>query len=246
MADVTGRNKVALVTGANKGIGYEVAGQLGRLGFAVGVGSRDPGRGRDAVARLAADGVDAFEVPLDVTDDASVAAAADLLTRGGRLDVLVNNAGVVGGWPQDPTTMGPSVLHAAVETNVVGVVRVTNALLRGALLRRGPSPRIVNVSTHVSSLALQTDPTSDLGPGTGAYAPSKTFLNAVTVQYAHALAGTGVVVNCACPGYVQTDLNGGDGAVTAEQGARVVVQVALLPDGSPSGQLLDENGVVPW
>lgn len=209
-----------LVTGANKGIGYEIAIGLSKLGFVVGVGARDAQRLEAAVASMQAAVADVFGVPLDVTDDASVAAAAVFIEeRTGRLDVLVNNAGVTGGWPQEPTTVSPDTVRAAVETNVIGVVRVTNTLL--PLLRRSPSPRIVNLSSHVGSLGLQTNPEIDLGGITAAYAPSKTFLNAVTIQYAQELAGTNILINNACPGYVITDFNDGAGQVTAGEVTRV-------------------------
>jgi len=238
-------SKTVLVTGANKGIGYEIAAGLGRLGYAVGVGARDEQRRQDAVAKLHAAGIEAFPVPLDVTDDASVTAAAGLLEeRIGRLDVLVNNAGVTGGWPQEPSTIGLDTVRAAVETNVIGVIRVTNAML--PLLRRSPSPRVVNLSSHVGSLGLQTNPDIDLGGITGAYAPSKTFLNAVTIQYAKELSGTNILINNACPGYVMTDFNNGAGAVTAEQGAATAIRLATLPDDGPTGQLFDDNGTVTW
>ena len=237
--------RVALVTGANKGIGYEIAAGLGKLGFLVGVGARDERRRDEAVGKLQAAGLDVFGVPLDVTDDASVlAAAAQIKERTGRLDVLVNNAGVTGGWPQEPTTISPDTVRAALETNVIGVIRVTNAML--PMLRRSPSPRVVNLSSHVSSLGLQTTPDVDLGVVTGAYAPSKTFLNAVTIQYVKELAGTNVLINLACPGYVKTDFNGGEGLVTAEQGAAVAIRLATLPDDGPTGQLFDDQGTVPW
>src|SRR5215218_6965345 len=148
---------IVLVTGANKGIGYEIAAGLGALGWTVGVGARDEERREAAVEKLRAGGVDAFGVPLDVTDDASVAAAARLIEeRAGRLDVLVNNAGVTGGGPQEPTVTDPAAVRAAEETNVIGVLRVTNAML--PLLRRSASPRIVNMSSTVGSLTRQTDP----------------------------------------------------------------------------------------
>jgi NAD(P)-dependent dehydrogenase (short-subunit alcohol dehydrogenase family) len=233
--------RTALVTGANKGIGYEIAAGLGRKGFRVGVGARDEGRRDDAVARLRADGVDAFGVALDVTDDESVAAAARTLDR---LDVLVNNAGIVGAWDQDPTTANLDTVRRVVETNVLGVIRVTNAVL--PLLRASSSPRIVNVSSSVGSLTRQSGTPEGYGPITVAYAPSKTFLNAVTVQYARELAGTGVLVNAGCPGYVKSDLNGGDGIRTPAQGAAVFLDLATLPDDGPSGRFFEEAGEVPW
>ncbi|BCY08283.1 SDR family oxidoreductase [Actinoplanes sp. L3-i22] len=236
---------IALVTGANKGIGYEIAAGLGALGVTVGVGARDDTRREEAVAKLRAAGVDAFGVALDVTDDASVAAAAALIEeRYGRLDVLVNNAGITGGREQEPTTADLDIIRTVVETNVIGVVRVTNALL--PLLRRAPSPRIVNMSSSVGSLTRQSTPGGELGPIAAAYSPSKTFLNAVTVQYARELAGTNILINLACPGYCATDLNGYRGHRTAEQGAATAIRLATLPDGGPTGAFFEDDGSVPW
>ncbi|WP_405104012.1 SDR family NAD(P)-dependent oxidoreductase [Micromonospora sp. NBC_01412] len=236
---------IALVTGANKGIGYEIAAGLGALGWSVGIGARDEQRREDAVAKLRAAGVDAFGVPLDVTDDASVAAAAALIEeRAGRLDVLVNNAGVAGAWPEEPSTVTPEGMRAVVETNVIGVVRVINAML--PLLRRSERPRIVNQSSHVASLALQTTPGVDLGGVSGAYSPSKTFLNAVTIQYAKELSDTNIKINNACPGYVATDLNAFHGTSTPAEGAKIAIRLATLPDDGPTGGLFDDAGNVPW
>jgi NAD(P)-dependent dehydrogenase (short-subunit alcohol dehydrogenase family) len=239
--------KIALVTGANKGIGYEIAAGLGALGFTVGVGARDGQRRETAVAKLRAAGVDAFGVPLDVTDDASVTAAAALVEeRAGRLDALVNNAGVTGDRAQLPTTVDLAVMRAVVETNVLGVIRVTNAVL--PLLRRSTSPRIVNMSSSVGSLARQSAAESELttGPIAVAYSPSKTFLNAVTVQYVRELRGTNILINAACPGYVATDLNNFRGVRTPEQGAAIAVRLATLPDDGPTGGFFEDAGVVPW
>jgi NAD(P)-dependent dehydrogenase (short-subunit alcohol dehydrogenase family) len=234
-----------LVTGANKGIGYEIAAGLGALGWKVGVGARDPRRLEEAVARLREAGHDAYGVPLDVTDDASVAAAAALVEeQAGGLDVLVNNAGITGGMAQQPTTADLDVIRAAVETNVIGVVRVTNALL--PLIRRSSSPRIVNMSSGVGSLTRQSAGGDDTGPIAVAYSPSKTFLNAVTVQYAKELAGTGILINLACPGYVATDLNGFRGVRTPAQGAAIALRLATLPDDGPSGGYFEDAGPIPW
>jgi NAD(P)-dependent dehydrogenase (short-subunit alcohol dehydrogenase family) len=236
---------IALVTGANKGIGYEIAAGLGARGLTVGVGARDDTRRDEAVAKLRAAGADAFGVALDVTDDASVTAAAALIEeRYGRLDVLVNNAGITGGRQQGPTTADLEIIRTVVETNVIGVVRVTNALL--PLLRRSASPRIVNMSSSVGSLALQSTPGAETGPIAAAYSPSKTFLNAVTVQYAKQLADTNILINLACPGYCATDLNGFRGHRTAEQGAATAIRLATLPDGGPTGAFFDDDGPVPW
>jgi NAD(P)-dependent dehydrogenase (short-subunit alcohol dehydrogenase family) len=238
---------IALVTGANKGIGYEIAVGLGALGWNVGVGARDAERREAAVEKLRAAGVDAFGVPLDVTDDASVAAAAELVEeRAGRLDVLVNNAGVTGGMPQGPTTADLAAVRRAVETNVIGVIRVTNTML--PLLRRSASPRIVNMSSTVGSLTRQTNSAGEdaTGPLSVAYAPSKTFLNAVTIQYAKELRDTNILINAACPGYTATDLNGFRGVRTPEQGAAIAIRLATLPDDGPTGGFFEDAGVVPW
>jgi NAD(P)-dependent dehydrogenase (short-subunit alcohol dehydrogenase family) len=236
---------IALVTGANKGIGYEIAAGLGALGWSVGVGARDEQRRETAVAKLRAGGADAFGVPLDVTDDASVADAARLIAdRAGHLDVLVNNAGVIGGMPQQPSTVDLAAVRAAVETNVIGVIRVTNAVL--PLLRRSASPRIVNMSSSAGSLARQTGSGYDSGPLSAGYSPSKSMLNNLTVQYAKELRDTSILVNAACPGFVATDLNGFRGVRTPEQGAAIAIRLATLPDDGPTGGFFDDAGVVPW
>ncbi|SDT29902.1 SDR family NAD(P)-dependent oxidoreductase [Actinoplanes derwentensis] len=238
-------NTIALVTGANKGIGYAIATELGALGWTVGIGARDTERRETAVRELRAAGVDAFGVPLDVTDDTSVTAAAELLqNRYGRLDVLVNNAAITGGWEQAPTETDLSIVRTVVETNVLGVMRVTDALL--PLLRRSASPRIVNMSSTVGSLTRQSVPDADTGPLSMAYAPSKTFLNAITVQYAKALRDTGILINMACPGFVKTDLNGHRGHRTPAEGAAAAVTLATLPDGGPTGAFFDDSGPIEW
>lgn len=191
---------IALVTGANKGIGYEIAAGLGALGWSIGVGARDDQRRKAAVERLRAAGVDAFGVPLDVTDDASATAAARLIEeQAGRLDVLVNNAAIAGGTAQEPTLVDPATIRTVVETNVIGVIRVTNAMM--PLLRRSASPRIVNMSSSVGSLTRQSGTAGELtsGPVAVAYSPSKTFLNAVTLQYARELSGTNILINMRLP-----------------------------------------------
>ncbi|MGV9294885.1 SDR family oxidoreductase [Amycolatopsis sp. NPDC003676] len=230
--------KTALVTGANKGIGLAIAHGLGSIGFTVAVGARDETNREKAVEELRAAGVDAFGITLDVTSEDSVAAAAKAVER---LDVLVNNAGISGqidGGVQDPTTLDLDVVRAVLDTNVFGVVRVTNAML--PLLRKAESPRIVNMSSNMGSLQLRT------GPVLAAYAPSKTMLNSITVQYARTLADTNVIVNAACPGYVATDFNGYAGTRTPEQGAAIAVKLATLPDDGPRGGFFDEAGAIPW
>ncbi|WP_144751020.1 SDR family oxidoreductase [Curtobacterium pusillum] len=234
----------ALVTGGNKGIGAAIAEGLGRQGLRVLVGARDDDARRGAVERLRASGIDADGVRIDVTDDASVtAAAADVEERFGRLDVLVNNAGISGPfdpvtWTQDPTTLDLDMVRQVVDVNVYGVIRVTNAML--PLLRRSPAPRIVNASSSMGSLGRQP------GPVMAAYSPSKTFLNGITTQYARAFADTPIIVNAACPGLVATDFNGFAGDRTAAQGAATAIRLATLPDDGPRGGFFEDAGVVPW
>nr|WP_205865068.1 SDR family oxidoreductase [Planctomonas sp. JC2975] len=234
-----------MVTGANKGIGYEIAAGLGALGWRIVVGARDPQRRDAAVEKLRAAGVDAIGVPLDVTDDASVAAAAELIdTNAGGLDVLVNNAAITGGVPQTPTTADLATVRTVVETNVIGVMRVTNAML--PMLRASASPRIVNMSSSVGSLTLHTTPGIDMGSVPTTYLASKTFLNALTIQYAKELSGTDILINSGCPGFTATDLNGFSGTRTPRQGAAIAIRLATLPADGPTGGFFDDAGTVPW
>nr|WP_041833397.1 SDR family NAD(P)-dependent oxidoreductase [Actinoplanes sp. N902-109] len=240
--------KIALVTGANKGIGYEIAAGLGALGYRIAVGARDGSRLATAVGKLRAAGVDAFGVPLDVTSDTGVAAAARIVDQqAGRLDALVNNAGISGafgpGWVQDPTALDLDDVRTVVETNVFGVIRVTNAML--PLLRRSPAPRIVNVSSSMGSLTWQAEGAAGAGPVSGTYAPTKTYLNAVMLQYVRQLAGTGILINAACPGLVATDFTGGTGR-PADEGAAAAIRLATLPDDGPTGTFSNDEGVIPW
>lgn len=234
--------KTALVTGANKGIGYAAARGLGQRGFRIALGARDETRRDDAVRRLRADGIDAMGLALDVTSDESVAAAAVALEREfDVLDVLINNAGIGGGTDdgaQDPITLDLDVLRSVLETNVFGTVRVTNALL--PLLSKSSAARIVNVSSNMGSLTLQT------GPQMAAYASSKTMLNSITAQYARRFADTTIIVNACCPGYVATDFTGHQSNRTPQQGAAIAIELANLPENGPRGGFFDDNGTVPW
>ncbi|MGK5738587.1 SDR family oxidoreductase [Micromonospora sp. URMC 103] len=248
-------NMIALVTGANKGIGLATARQLGALGMTVLLGARDAERGRAAERELRDGGTDAQFVPLDVTDAESVAATAKLAEEEyGRLDVLVNNAGIALGDGEralpSETTVG--TLRRVFETNVFGAVAVTNALL--PLLRRAPAARIVNVSSEVGSIGTISNPESFIwGLTSVPYPASKAALNMVTAMYAKELRDTPVKVNAANPGYCATDLNGHHGFRSAEQGAEVSVHLATLPADGPTGclwgHLADGDGgygVLPW
>jgi NAD(P)-dependent dehydrogenase (short-subunit alcohol dehydrogenase family) len=239
--------RVALITGANKGIGYEVARQLGEQGITVLVGSRDSQRGEEAVARLREQGLDAHLLRIDVTDPSSVGrAATEIEERFGRLDILVNNAGISREQAHHlPSEYPLDALRETYETNVFAVVSVTNAML--ALLRRAPAARIVNQSSSMGSLALAADPDSPYaGLNLLAYDSSKAALNALTIEYAKELRSTSIKVNAADPGYCATDLNGHQGYRSAEQGAAAAVRLATLADDGPSGGFFDDAGTVPW
>jgi NAD(P)-dependent dehydrogenase (short-subunit alcohol dehydrogenase family) len=248
-------SKIALVTGANKGIGRGAAEQLAGLGMTVLVGARDRRRGEQAAAELRAGGGDVHAIRLDVTDPITIQEAAkQVADRFGHLDVLINNAGITGSgqvspadaYDQVPSTVDLDMVRAVFETNVFGVIAVTNAML--PLLQRSPAPRIVNVSSHGASLTLTGDPD---GPFAGllpsaAYMPSKTALSALTVQYAKELRKDGVLVNAVAPGYVDTDSNNHTGFLTVAQGAAVLVRLATLGTDGPTGGFYGEEGSVPW
>lgn len=239
-------DRIALVTGANKGIGLAVARQLGERGITVIVGARNETLGKQAADELAADGITATALRLDVTDPDGVAeAAAEIERRHGRLDILINNAGTAGTFTGPPSAARAADLREVYETNVFGVVTVTGAML--PLLLRSTAGRIVNLSSHTASLALTSDPASPLaGVNMIAYQSSKTALNALTLAYAKELRGTAVKVNAALPGVVATDINHHRGHRTPAQGAAVVVRLALLEESGPSGVCLADEGPVPW
>jgi NAD(P)-dependent dehydrogenase (short-subunit alcohol dehydrogenase family) len=234
--------RVALVTGANKGIGLEIARQLAREGILVLLGARDEQRGRAAAEKLRAEGLDVRPLSIDVADDRSVAAAADAVARDpGRLDVLVNNAGIaIDDGP--PSRVSLDVLRRTYETNVFGVVRTTQAFL--PLLRRAPAGRIVNLSSGLGSLTRNSDPSMPVK--FLAYNSSKTAVNAITIQFAWELRDTPIKVNAADPGYVATDLNRHQGVRSVEQGAATPVRLALLPADGPTGGYFNDDGPVPW
>jgi NAD(P)-dependent dehydrogenase (short-subunit alcohol dehydrogenase family) len=226
---------IALITGANKGIGRQTARQLGTRGMTVLVGARDEARGNAAAVALRDEDIDAHYVSLDVTDPGSAGKAAEWIdAEFGRLDVLVNNAGVAaGGGPPSATEL--DAMRRVFETNVFGVIAVTNAML--PLLRRASRAWIVNLSSELGSVTFMSDssgPARHMPPSL-AYPASKSALNMVTAMYAKELAGTAVKVSAANPGYCATDLNGHSGFRTAAEGASVVVHLATLPTEAPTG-----------
>jgi len=237
---------VALVTGANKGIGFEIARGLGEMGMLVLLGCRDRTLGQEAAGKLQAEGLRAEALPLDVTDAATIqAAAADIAARFGRLDILVNNAGIALEHGAKPSTVDLSVVRRVYDVNVFGVIAVTQATL--PLLKKSARARIVNVSSSLGSLTRAADPNS---PSSGyvllGYCSSKSALNAVTVQFASELRGTGIKVNAACPGYCATDLNGHSGPRSAKQGAQTPIRLATLADDGPTAGFFNDDGIVPW
>jgi NAD(P)-dependent dehydrogenase (short-subunit alcohol dehydrogenase family) len=240
------KGKIALITGANKGIGYEVARQLGQEGVTVLVGARNADLGESAAARLRAGAADAAFIELDVTNPGTIASTAEAIRqRHGRLDILVNNAGIVLKGDGPPGAVDPDVVRRVFEVNFYGVLAVTQAML--PLVRKSASGRIVMVSSGLGSLAWNADPSwpfaaiKRLG-----YNGSKAILNMMTVQLAWELRDTPIKVNTVNPGYTATDLNQNTGTQTVEEGAAETVRQALAPDDAPSGGFFQTGGIVPW
>lgn len=249
-------NPVALITGANTGIGLQIAKDLSGHGFTVLVGSRNLAYGETAAKGI---GAEAHALQLDVTDQASISAAAERV-RGefGRLDVLVNNAGIShAGKPGQPGRPLPEVarsglltvapldeVRAVFETNVFGVIAVTQAML--PLLREAPAARIVNVGSSGGSLTLNSDPANTHRAMFGAYSASKSASHAIALAFALALESEGIKVNIACPGFTSTALNNFAGTRSVEEGAREAVRLALLGADGPTGTFSDEDGPVAW
>ena len=251
-----GHKRIALVTGANQGVGYQVAKELAAAGVTVLVGSRNLERGETAAGEI---GSGAIAIQIDVLDRASIDSAADrILKEFGRLDLLVNNAAISNTGRSDgetveqyaersrPSRVSLDEIRAIWETNVFGVLSVYQAML--PLLRESSDARIVNVSSGVGSLTMNADPSTPyhkiFGPG---YAASKAALNAMTLAMMVELEGTGIKINLASPGFTKTNLNGYQGTESLEAGSREVVRVALLGPEGPSGTFTRwENQTIPW
>ena len=236
--------KIALVTGANKGIGFETAKQLAQLGYYVYLGSRELDNGTQAVEKLKLLGIQNVDVlEVDVTDTDSLRVAVQRLENETEaLDVLVNNAGIAGQQPQNIATVDIANLRNLFDTNFFGAIQCTQQLL--PLLKKSEAPRIVNVSSGLASLALH-------GSGNAnaiydAYSCSKMALNAFTVLLAKEFAKTGFKINSVAPGYTATDLNGFKGTQTAEQAAKVIVKYANLDSDGPTGKFVDLKGELAW
>jgi NAD(P)-dependent dehydrogenase (short-subunit alcohol dehydrogenase family) len=239
--------KIALVTGATRGIGRETVRQLAESGVHVLLAGRDRAKAVAAALELQTAGLPVEAVTLDVTDAASIAAAvAEVERRHGRLDILVNNAGIL---VDDPAlkVSGQSLAtwRTTFDTNVFGLIAVTQAFL--PLLHKSPSARIVNVSSLLGSVALHGDSASPIYDfKVPAYNVSKSAVNAWTVQLAWELRGSTVKVNTIHPGYVKTDMNAGEGEVDVADGARTSVRLALIADDGPSGGYFYRDQTLPW
>jgi NAD(P)-dependent dehydrogenase (short-subunit alcohol dehydrogenase family) len=228
---------VALVTGANRGIGLEVCRQLARRGYAVLLGSRDREKGAAAARAMYPAGWSVIPLELDVTEPAGIERArAEVEARFGRLDALVNNAAILYDTWQDVLTADLAQARAALETNTLAPWAMVRAFL--PLLRRSAHPRVVNVSSEAGSIA-------GMGAGTPAYNLSKAGLNAVTRMLADALRDDGILVNAVCPGWVATDM-GGSGGRPVEDGAASVLWAVMLPDGGPTGGFFRDGRPLAW
>jgi NAD(P)-dependent dehydrogenase (short-subunit alcohol dehydrogenase family) len=244
--------KVAVITGANRGLGFAIARRLGQSGVKVIIGARDVAHGDEAADRLRREGVDAESLNIDVDCSESVSAAAkEVAQRHGRTDILINNAGIL---PEATATdidrpLDLRILKQTFETNVYGAVSVTKEFL--PLLRASASGRIVNVSSTMGSLTDQTDPSSPYyGLIVPAYQMSKAALNGFTIALSKTLGDTSIKVNSVCPGWVQTDLGGPDNRAaaptTADDAAQIVAEMALIGDDGPTGRFVDRHGTVAW
>jgi len=244
--------KIAFITGGNRGLGFQTALELKDAGVKVVIGSRDPAHGEKALAKLRAAGVDADVIQFDITKSAYYQAAYDYFNSNyGRLDILVNNAGISGGnfpgtGPEHSAAEVPlDLLHKVFETNFFAQVALTEALL--PLLKKSPAGRIVNLSSILGSLTLHTDPKSPIyNAKTFAYDASKTALNAFTVHLAYELRDTKIKVNSAHPGWVKTDMGGPQATMELSEGAKTSVELATLPDNGPSGGYFHLGQPLPW
>jgi NAD(P)-dependent dehydrogenase (short-subunit alcohol dehydrogenase family) len=244
--------KSALVTGANKSIGFEVARQLAQKGIYVYLGSRNLENGRAAVNTLLAEGLSNVEaIQLDITDDESVKnARTEIGKKTKTLDILINNAGIYGGYPQGALDTTIDQFKAAYDANVYGVVRVTQAFID--LLKKSFEPRIVNVSSSQGSITLHSDPTYKYYDyKAAAYLSSKSAMNMYTVVLAYELKDSNFKINAVCPGYTKTDFNGHRGPGSVEDAGKRIIKYALIDKDGPTGKFFSEEnnpetGEVPW
>jgi NAD(P)-dependent dehydrogenase (short-subunit alcohol dehydrogenase family) len=241
------QSRIALVTGATRGIGFETVRQLAKAGVHTLLAGRDRTRAVDAALRLQAEGLPVEAIELDVTDSGSIAAAARAVgEKHGRLDILVNNAGIgidEAGKPRSAQTL--QVWRETFDTNVFGLVEVTQAFL--PLLHKSAAARIVNVSSALGSLAMHSDPAAPFGDfRVPAYNVSKSAVNAWTLQLAYEFKDSAIKVNAVHPGYVKTEMNKGGGDLEISEGAETSVAMALLGDDGPTATFQYRGEVLPW
>ncbi|MBZ6384314.1 MULTISPECIES: SDR family oxidoreductase [Pantoea] len=240
------KSKSVLITGANKSIGFETARQMGRLGYRIWLGCRDEARGQSAVASLAAQGVDVRLLIIDVTDMATIQAAAQrVLKEEGTLDILINNAGISGNYPVAPSEQSIRDIETIYDTNVLGAIRVTQAFL--PLLKAAAGASVVMVSSGLGSLTWVSDPNHPFSRVEAmGYNSSKTALNAVTVAFAKELRDFNISVNAVDPGYTATDFNGHTGYRTVEQAAEGIVWLAGLDPLTTTAGFYFDKSRAPW
>ena len=242
-------HKIAFITGANRGIGFETAKGLGELGITVIIGARDLAKGQAAAEALRAQDIKAEAIAYDAAQaDAADAVHAHIAAKYGKLDILVNNAGVIHEallGKNSSTDVSPQVLQETFHTNLFAVVALTQKLL--PLIEKAPAGRIVNLSSILASLTLHSMPDSPIAPAKSfAYNASKTALNAYTVHLAQALAHTPIKVNAAHPGWVKTELGGADAPMEVADSGRTSVRLATLDADGPSGGFFHEQDTLPW
>jgi NAD(P)-dependent dehydrogenase (short-subunit alcohol dehydrogenase family) len=245
----THAGKIALVTGANRGIGLETARQLGKHGIKVLVAARDDEKAAKAANTLKSEGIDAVPLKLEVTSSADIQAVSKFIADNyGHLDILVNNAGMIGDdafFGNNSETVTQDQLRRTFDTNFFAVIELTQTLL--PLLKKSAAGRIVNLTSILGSLTLHSDPTSMIaGSKALAYNASKTALNAFTVHLAAALKDTKIKVNSAHPGWVKTDMGGPDAMIEIPEGAKTSVELALIGDDGPSGKYIHMGKNIPW
>lgn len=237
--------KIALITGANKGIGFEVARQIARAGWTVLAGARNEALGKEAAAKLQGEGLDVQFIHVDLdAHETAVAAAETIRAQFGRLDLLINNAAIAGTGDSLPSKVGLETVERVMRTNYVGTVAVTQAML--PLLKGAGKAQIINVSSELGSVSLHNDPAWKYAPvKLLAYCASKAALNMFTVQLAYEFREEGIAVNSVNPGYTATDLNQNRGLQTVEEGAAEIVRAALL-ERHATGKYLETGGEIAW